>query len=78
MVTFRFTFVGGGGGGVGREMWSGSGSAATSPPPPSNKGAAYEEIQHGRRKLPAFARREDILQAINNNQVVVILSLIHI
>lgn len=53
-------------------MWGGNSSAVSSPPPPSNKGAAYDEIQQGRRKLPAYARREDILEAINNNQVVVI------
>ena len=69
MVIFRFVFHGRP---AGREMWGGNGSAASSPPPPSNKGPAYEEIQQGRRKLPAYARREDILEAINNNQVIVI------
>lgn len=53
-------------------MWGGNSSGVTSPPPPSHKGAAYEDIQTSRRKLPAYARQEDILEAINNNQVVVI------
>lgn len=43
-----------------------------SPTPSCHKGPAYEEIQVSRRKLPAYARRDDILDAINNNQVVVI------
>lgn len=55
-----------------REVWGGNGSGVSSPPPPSHKGAAYEDIQTSRRKLPAYARQQDILQAINNNQVVVI------
>lgn len=55
-----------------REVWGGNASGVTSPPPPSHKGAAYEDIQTTRRKLPAYARQEDILEAINNNQVVVI------
>lgn len=54
-----------------REVWGGGGPPTT-PPPPSHKGSAYEEIQLGRRKLPAYARQEEILDAINNNQVVVI------
>lgn len=44
----------------------------SSPTPACHKGPAYEEIQVSRRKLPAYARRDDILDAINNNQVVVI------
>ena len=70
VVAFCLSFIGGGG--AGREMWGGNGAVASSPPPPTNKGAAYNEIQLGRRKLPAYARREDILEAINNNQVIVI------
>ncbi|CAB1115817.1 unnamed protein product [Ectocarpus sp. CCAP 1310/34] len=55
-----------------REVWGGNGSGVSSPPPPSHKGATYEDIQTSRRKLPAYARQQDILEAINNNQVVVI------
>ncbi|CAM9373169.1 unnamed protein product, partial [Hapterophycus canaliculatus] len=55
-----------------REVWGGNGSGVSSPPPPSHKGPAYEDIQTSRRKLPAYARQEQILEAINNNQVVVI------
>ncbi len=55
-----------------REVWGGNSSGVSSPPPPSHKGAAYDEIQTNRRKLPAYARQEEILEAINNNQVVVI------
>lgn len=55
-----------------REVWGGNSSGVSSPPPPSHKGAAYDDIQTSRRKLPAYARQEEILEAINNNQVVVI------
>lgn len=57
---------------MGREMWGGNGVANPSPPPACHKGPAYEEIQHGRRKLPAFAKQTSILDLINNNRVVVI------
>ncbi|CAM9614623.1 unnamed protein product [Pylaiella littoralis] len=55
-----------------REVWGGNSSGVSSPPPPSHKGAAYDDIQSTRRKLPAYARQEEILDVINNNQVVVI------
>ncbi|CAN0017247.1 unnamed protein product, partial [Choristocarpus tenellus] len=44
----------------------------SSPPQPPPKGPMYEEIQASRRRLPAYAKSEEIVRTINENQVVVI------